>query len=166
MSTDSVNDSSEFQVNRLVSFLAEGVVLLPCEKGMKGPRGNAWPKTTIEKMRDPKYIRKLACAGGIAVLTGEPSNRLCSIDIDDDEMIEPFLAVNPLLRQTLCSRGPRGCNLWVRIEGVYPRPCDIKQPDECPWGEWRANVLHQTRQQLHMLRQSHQRDVLGDTLCR
>lgn len=138
MSADSVNDSSESQVNRLVSFLGEGVVLLPCEKGMKGPRGNAWPKTTIEKMRDPKYIRKLECAGGIAVLTGEPSNGLCSIDIDDDEMIEPFLAVNPMLRQTLCSRGRRGCNLWVRIEGVYPRPCDIKQPDGSPWGEWRA----------------------------
>lgn len=38
MSADSVNDPSESQVNRLVSFLGEGVVLLPCEKGMKPAR--------------------------------------------------------------------------------------------------------------------------------
>jgi putative DNA primase/helicase len=71
-------------------------------------------------------------------LTGKASNGLCSIDIDDDEMVEPFLALNPNLRETLRSRGRRGCNVWVRIEGDFPRHCYIKQPDGSPWGEWRS----------------------------
>lgn len=138
MSEQPVNDSSESQVNRLVSFLGDDVVLLPCDKGVKGPRGSAWPKTTIEKMRNPNYIKQLNRAGGIAVLTGEPSSGLCSIDIDDDEMIEPFLALNPRLRETLRSRGRRGCNVWVRIDGTFPRHCYITQVDGSAWGEWRS----------------------------
>jgi len=138
MSAEPVNSSSEMPVKHLVSLVGNDVVLLPCDKGVKGARESAWQKTTIEKMRNPDYIRELECAGGIAVLTGKASNGLCSIDIDDDEMVEPFLALNPKLRETLRSRGRRGCNLWVRIDGAYPRPCVIKQADGSAWGEWRS----------------------------
>ena len=115
MNAPGVNDSSGLISQHLISLLGDDVVLLPCEKGIKGPRGNSWQKTTIEKMRDPNYIRRLNRAGGIAILTGEPSGGLCSIDIDDDGMIEPFLALNPKLRETLRSRGRRGCNPFQTI---------------------------------------------------
>ena len=133
-----VNDSSPSICSQLASLLGNDVVLLPCEKGVKGPRGDSWQKTTIKEMRDQNYLRLLNCAEGTAVLTGSPSGGLCSIDIDDDEMVEPFLALNPKLRETLRSRGRRGCNVWVRIDGAYPRPCVITQSDGSAWGEWRS----------------------------
>ncbi len=138
MNAAGVHDSSEFPAEHLISVLGGDVVLLPSTKGMKGPRWEGWQKATIEKMRDENFIRDINSAEGIAVLTGEPSAGLCSIDIDYDEMVEPFLALNPKLRETLRSRGRRGCNLWVRIDGAYPRPCVIKQADGSAWGEWRS----------------------------
>jgi len=138
MNAAGVHDSSEFPAQHLISLLGGDVVLVPSTKGMKGPRWEGWQKTTTEKMRDENFIRDINSAEGIAVLTGEPSAGLCSIDIDYDEMVEPFLALNPKLRETLRSRGRRGCNLWVRIDGAYPRPCVIKQADGSAWGEWRS----------------------------
>lgn len=138
MNAAGVHNSSEFPAEHLISVLGGDVVLLPSTKGMKGPRWEGWQKSTIEKMLDADFIRDINSAEGIAVLTGEPSGGLCSIDIDYDEMVEPFLALNPKLRETLRSRGRRGCNLWVRIDGAYPRPCVIKQADGSEWGEWRS----------------------------
>lgn len=138
MNAAGVHDSSELPARHLISLLGGDVVLVPSTKGMKGPRWEGWQKTTTEKMRDENFIRDINSAEGIAVLTGEPSAGLCSIDIDYDEMVEPFLALNPKLRETLRSRGRRGCNLWVRIDGAYPRPCVIKQADGSAWGEWRS----------------------------
>lgn len=138
MNAAGVHNSSEFPAEHLISVLGGDVVLLPSTKGMKGPRWEGWQKSTIEKMLDADFIRDINSAEGIAVLTGEPSGGLCSIDIDYDEMVEPFLALNPKLRETLRSRGRRGCNLWVRIDGAYPRPCVIKQADGSAWGEWRS----------------------------
>ncbi|MCX6875198.1 MAG: hypothetical protein NTW21_15525 [Verrucomicrobia bacterium] len=40
--------------------------------------------------------------------------------------------------QILHSRGRRDCNLWVRVAGAYPDPCEIKQADGSAWGEWRS----------------------------
>lgn len=128
-------------LRRLVALLGNDVVLLPVNRGQKGPRCKGWQKTTIEQMRDPNYLRRLKCAEGLAVLTGAPSGGLCSIDIDDDEAVEPFLALNPKLRGTLRSRGRRGCNLWLRLKGVYPPPSDIKRGDGSAWGEWRGTGL-------------------------
>ena len=138
MNTPGVNDSSGSISQHLVSLLGDDVVLLPCEKGIKGPRGNAWQKTTIEKMRDNKYLRQLNRAGGIAVLLGAASGGLCSIDIDDDDSVEPFLALNPDLAATLRSRGRRGCNLWVRVQGTFPPQSVLTRQDGSAWGEWRS----------------------------
>jgi phage/plasmid-associated DNA primase len=89
-------------------------------------------------MSDETYLKKLADDCNVAVLTGVPSGGLCSIDIDDDEAVEPFLALNPRLRETLRSRGRRGCNLWVRVEGGYPGLTTLKRADGSAWGEWRS----------------------------
>jgi len=137
MSADSGNGSSEMPVKHLVSLLGNDVVLLHASMGEKGPRWRGWQNTTIEMMQDERYIKALN-KSNIAVLTGAPSGGLCSIDIDDDEMVEPFLALNPTLRQTLRSHGRRGCNVWVHIDGAYPPPSDIKKADGSAWGEWRS----------------------------
>lgn len=132
------HNSSDSITRHLVSLLGEDVVLLWATKGEKGPRWRGWQNTTIEMMGNPRYIRNLDSGHNIAVLTGAPSGGLCSIDIDDDESVEPFLKLNPKLADTLRSCGRRGCNLWVRVEGASPPPSDIKHADGKAWGEWRS----------------------------
>ncbi len=136
-----VNDSSGSSpgmIRHLRSLVGRDVVLLWVTKGEKCPTWRRWQKTGIEKMSDARYLKNLANDRNVAVLTGEPSGGLCSIDIDDDGAVEPFLALNPQLRETLRSRGRRGCNLWVRVQGAYPRATALKRADGTAWGEWRS----------------------------
>lgn len=89
-------------------------------------------------MGDPKYLAELEL-GNIGVVLGSKSGGLCSIDIDDDDEVQPFLAVNPKLQGSLRSKGHRGCNIWVRMVGDYPRSSKITDFKGDAWGEWRAN---------------------------
>jgi putative DNA primase/helicase len=138
MNTHAVNDSSESISKHLISLLGGDVVLVWANKGQKGPRWRGWQHTGIEMMRKPAYLKKLDSGCNVAVLTGAPSGGLCSIDIDDDDSVEPFLALNPKLAASLRSRGSRGCNFWVRVAGAFPPPADIKKADGSAWGEWRS----------------------------
>ena len=99
--------------------------LLPVKKGEKRPAIADWQKTTVERMDDPDYLAQLE-SGNIGVLLGSPSNGLCAIDIDDDKAVEPFLALNPTLRNTLRSKGARGAQLWIQLEGEYPTLAKVK----------------------------------------
>ena len=141
MSENGVNGSSGSTpqvIRHLRGLLGHDVVLLWVTKGEKSPKWPRWQKTGIEMMANERYIRNLANDRNVAVLTGEASGGLCSIDIDDNEAVEPFLALNPKLRQTLWSRGQRGCNLWVRVDGSYPGLSVLKRADGSAWGEWRS----------------------------
>jgi len=61
------------------------------------------------------------------------------IDDDDDEGAEEFLALNPDLKETLRSRGARGCNVWFYPDGGnVPRSRRLKRDGQA-WGEWRFN---------------------------
>ena len=139
MNATAVNDSSGSISRHLISLLGDDVVLLRCNKGEKGPRWRGWQTTTIEKMKDERYLKALDKHQNIAVLLGSASGGLCSIDIDDDEMVEPFLALNPGLAATLRSRGKRGCNFWIRIQGSLPPSSNLARVDGSPWGEWRSD---------------------------
>lgn len=139
MNANGVNDSSGSVSRHLISLLGDDVVLLRCNKGEKGPRWRGWQTTTIEKMKDERYLKALDKHQNIAVLLGAASGGLCSIDIDDDEMVEPFLALNPRLEATLRSHGKRGCNFWIRIQGSLPPSSNLARVDGSPWGEWRSD---------------------------
>ena len=136
MSSRPVNDSV---VKSLLAILGENTVLVPIPRGSKIPRHKEWQKATIETMREPAYLRRLESGCNIGVLVGTPSGGLCSIDIDADDAVEPFLDLNPDLRKTLRTRGQRGCNIWIRIQGDFPPSCQIRDDADQPWGEWRAN---------------------------
>ncbi len=105
--------------------------------GVKGCKGVDFTKVTLRDMMDPAYCRKLA-EGNIGVVQGEPSGGIGSIDIDDDRGPEEFLALNPGLKDTLRSRGARGCNVWFYPQGNVPRTCNLMREGQ-PWGEWRYN---------------------------
>src|ERR1700741_5153373 len=54
--------------------------------------------------------------GNLAILLGRESSNLCVIDFDRDDLIEPFLALNPAFCATLRTRGSRGAAFWFYAE--------------------------------------------------
>jgi Family of unknown function (DUF5906) len=120
-------------------LLGNDVVLLPIKRGHKGPSGKemaGWHTFTPAKMQEPEYLAHLNHGGNIGVLL---SDGRVTIDLDRDENVEPFLKLNPKLRDTLRSRRKRGCNLWVRIKGTYPKSSKLRTRGGKEWGEWRAD---------------------------
>ena len=135
---DSDHSLSSDPISRLYRLLGGCPVLLPIKKRHKGPSMKGWQKFTWEESQTAEYQEKLRSYGNTGVLLGSPSEGLCSIDIDDDSAVEPFLNANPTLRNTLRTKGSRGENIWVRINGTFPRVKKLKIEEEA-WGEWRAN---------------------------
>jgi hypothetical protein len=104
--------------------LVGNAVLLPLPFGEKRPVVPGWQTTTYQASMEPAYQRWLKAAidrnGNVGVLLGTVSDHLCAIDIDNDNRVEPFLALNPALCDTLRTRGRRGCQIWIRVSGEYP----------------------------------------------
>ena len=71
-------------------------------------------------MNRPEYLARFGPRHNIGVLQGAPSNGLCSVDLDADEWVDPFLTANPKLASTLRTRRSRGCNFWFRVLGECP----------------------------------------------
>jgi hypothetical protein len=133
--------TSKEPVRRLRELLGQDVILLPIKRGQKAPAIKDWRSIALAEMSNPTYLKQLS-NGNIGVLLGEPSNGLCSIDIDDDEQAERFLSLNPNLNNTLQTRGSRGKNIWIRVIGGFPKLTILQWKDEAgknqKWGEWRA----------------------------
>jgi hypothetical protein len=103
---------------KLIKLLGHDVVLIPCPWGTK-VASIKWKQLGVESMSDSKHLRQLE-SGNIAVKLGHASGGLCSIDIDDDNQFEAFLELNPRLKDSLLTKGARGGNIWVYIDGEYP----------------------------------------------
>jgi hypothetical protein len=134
---------SSSRVDELRNLLGNDRVLLPIKRGYKKPFERDWQTFTPARMQDPKYLAQLNHEGNIGVLLGRG---LVTIDIDRDGAVEPFLNINPKLRETLRSRRVRGCNVWVQITGDYPKSCKLRNRTGGDWGEFRADgnqtVIH------------------------
>jgi len=83
---------------------ARVLVLLPWPSGSKGGR-RKWEHVQLSDMAEPRHLAKVERAGNIGVALGEVSNRLVTIDFDQDGYVDAFLAANPLLKTTLRTRG-------------------------------------------------------------
>ena len=101
-------------------------------KGIPRKWGHLRPKDMTRE-----YLANLP-QGNIGVALGEASGGLCAIDIDVDELVEPFLAVNPQLRDTLQTHGARGRVFWVRFIGEYPGIFKLKTLSGGEAGEFRS----------------------------
>lgn len=128
------------ELNEIRSLLGRRAVLLHVKHGEKKPAANEWQLTTLDQTLESGYEKRLL-SGNIGVLVGRSSNGLCSIDIDEDSEVEPFLTLNPRLRQSLRTKGARGCNIWVQIKGDHPKGYKIKTNDGSDFGEWRADGM-------------------------
>src|SRR5690242_9646844 len=105
--------ASSDPVKELRDLLGHDVLLLPWPRGSKGGK-RKWGHLTIAAMSDPAYLEELQL-GNIGVALGQKSGGICTIDIDADDQVEPFLAANPRLASTLRTHAWRGCNLWIRV---------------------------------------------------
>ena len=123
-------------VDQLTELLGEDVLLIPCRFGTKIPTLKAWQKMTYHVMAEPGYRDRLE-QGNIGVALGDQSNGLCTLDFDDEQALETFLHLNPPLKDTLRTKANRGCNLWVKIVGEYPKNQKLTAEGK-DIGEWRA----------------------------
>jgi phage/plasmid-associated DNA primase len=137
MSDDHVKRGEDI-VTRLQRLLGQDIVLVWTKPGEKSPSFKGWPQTTLETMRDPRYLKQLRSGCNLAVLLGKASGGICSIDIDDDRDVAPFLEANPALAGSLRSKARRGCNIWVKMQAGYPGPAALKTRGGKAWGEWRS----------------------------
>lgn len=125
----------------IIKRLGVDAVLLPIRAGTKAPSRRRWEQTTYLATQHPVYQDALATTPAIGVLLGAVSQGLCSIDFDDEIALEEFLAANPLLQGSLRTKGRRGANVWVVIEGTIPRSRKLKSGAQ-HIGEWRAAGNH------------------------
>jgi putative DNA primase/helicase len=131
-------NAAEICIARQISDQIGPAVLLAIHEGEKRPRMKGWPELTLADMT-PAYLAQLNDGSNIGVLLGEGSRGLCTVDADNDDFLESFLEANPLLRESLISKGARGANIWLRIRGAFPPAAQLKTSDGNSWGEWRAS---------------------------
>src|SRR5208282_3102098 len=76
------------------------------------PYNNFW----LEKLE-----QAVCCEGCVQIRLGSHSNNLCCLDVDHNDLVEPFLAANPILHTTLQTFGSKGRHFWFYAEGDYPQ---------------------------------------------
>ena len=130
-------------VKELRDLIGHDVLLLAWPKGSKGfPK--KWGHLTIADMEKPDYLAELEL-GNIGVALGVISGNLVALDIDDGDMVQPFLKLNPFLNDTLQTHGQRGCVFWIRVIGDYPtKTICLKTHSGGNAGEWRAGKNSQS----------------------
>jgi hypothetical protein len=129
--------STRDRISHLLGLLGPAV-LLPWPSRTKGDR-RKWKHLQLGDMNEPSHVAKLERAHNIGVALGQVSNSLVTIDLDEDNYVAAFLAVNPLFGDTLRTRASRGCNIWIRCRDGYPPSQKLKNSPGIEIGEWRAD---------------------------
>jgi Bifunctional DNA primase/polymerase, N-terminal len=126
-------------IAKFQSLLGSDVLYLPWPLGTKGTK-RKWKNFTSAKMSDPSYLKRFTTKNiNIGVAQGTVSNGLCSIDIDVDDEVEGFVALNPTLATSLRTKAARGCNIWFRVPRDPPDTKKITTNGGRKWGELRGN---------------------------
>ncbi len=143
--------------NEIERWLGKPLFMVPCRPGTKVPMVK-YTEETYESTQREVYQAMLE-RGNVAVRLGDFSGGFCAIDFDDDQSLEEFLKVNPLLETSARWRGRRGAQIGVRITGTFPGPCAVRHPTETvevdgkqvrrPLYEWRSTGNLSTVKGLH-----------------
>ena len=124
-------------VAELRALLGLDVVLLSWPLKSKGTK-KPWGHLMVSHMT-PDYLRKLG-RGNIGVALGAKSGNLVGLDVDDHALVQPFLDLNPFLKDTLQTHGARGRVFWFRCAGEYPGSTTmLKGHSGNHCGEFRSN---------------------------
>jgi hypothetical protein len=141
------------QVNDLLDDLTRRFgtlpLLVPSEPGMKGSYFK-WGKLTRKLIEaditySEDYWRKIGGSidanGNLCVKLGTESNDLVTIDIDADDLVEPFIEKNPAFAETVVTRGARGCQFWFYLDGKYPHKKLVIKLEAKSIGEFRGGKV-------------------------
>lgn len=134
-------------ISEIETWLGTPLFMVPCRPGTKKPMVK-FTRETMKSTRRPEYLAMLA-TNNVAVRLGEHSGGFCAIDFDDDQSLEEFLRVNPLLATSARWKGSRGGQIGVRVTGAYPAPSSARratdtvlskkgEPIGRPLYEWRS----------------------------
>jgi hypothetical protein len=117
----------------LKRLLGGSPVLLAFPLGSKKPKKG----TTVDKcITDDESV---LMDSNIAVLVGEVSGSIISIDLDTEEAVHRFEQLNSILCEaTLITRASRGCNYWFRLKGECPSFMTLKLDGDAV-GEFRSS---------------------------
>ena len=119
-------------------FEALNATVIPVHRD-KTPGISGWQRVTQESCQRREILDRYGdeCPS-IAIVTGDASHGLCSLDFDINEALEEFLRSNPTLRETLITRGARGGNVWIRVPAPCPKVTRFRRGGEA-CGEVRGN---------------------------
>jgi hypothetical protein len=119
-------------------------VVIPVYRSKK-PKYRFWRGLDYAKCLTKNLLELYDDETNIAVVQGEPSSGLISIDFDEAKALKEFLALNPALKDTLTTSAARGANLWFKMQGNYPKLTFLKRGRSI-WAEWRSTgaftVMH------------------------
>ena len=114
----------------LYGMLGQEAALLPIRASSKAPVHKHHQRVNLGAMENPDWIAGLGDPDcGIAVLLGEASNGLCTLDFDHGNRREEFLALNPQFANTLETAAKRGGNLWFVLQNGSADSFDIREPE-------------------------------------
>ena len=123
---------------------ALGAVVIPVYRSKK-PKYRYWRGLEYAKCLTKDLLELYDDETNIAVVQGEPSSGLISIDFDEAKALKEFLGLNPALKDTLTTSAARGANLWFKMQGNYPKFTFLKCGRSI-WAEWRSTgaftVIH------------------------
>jgi hypothetical protein len=129
-------------------------VLLHINGKEKGPKWLGWQKISYGETMESRYQKLLHQKANTGVRLGDDD--LCTIDCDTDPFLQEMFRLNPKLRETFCSCGEQGGQIWGYFPGERPRQVHplkvhkdsplavgLKDPkpdkdDMVAIGEWRA----------------------------
>jgi hypothetical protein len=132
-----MSNTTNSRIEHLRELLGPAVLLPWAAKSKGGAK--KWKHRQLSDMNDIDYVTKLEKAGNIGVSLGKGSDGLVTIDLDRDDSVSALLDANPLLTSTLRTAAKRGCNIWLRCTGEYPRSCNLTDVSGNKVGEWRAD---------------------------
>ena len=128
---------------------ALGAVVIPVHRSKK-PKYRYWRGLEYAKCLTKDLLELYDDETNIAVVQGEPSSGLISIDFDEAKALKEFLALNPAFEDTLTTSAARGGNLWFKMQGNYPPLTRLKRGSSI-WAEWRSTgaftVIHGIHEQ-------------------
>ena len=127
---------------QIIDMLGVEAVLIPIIKGSKRTSQKGWQNLLFSETQEPVYQKRLNNASAIGVVLQTDRTELCSIDIDDDELLKVFLTQNLWLMNTLRTKGKKGGNIWLKLKGNYPTTIKKLKYDGEPAGEWRVNKAY------------------------
>jgi hypothetical protein len=113
-------DPASKRISQILSLLGSALLLPWTAKCKGGPK--KWKHLQLTDMNAPSHLAELESASNIGVALGRASNGLVTVDFDNEDYVEAFLEVNPLLRTTLRTTAQRGCNIGCAARLIIRGP--------------------------------------------